>query len=84
MRWRHVFEWPQDAHFQIEYRGQVLWAFERSSMVALIDFVASTDRRNTRRPSAGFLMKVPSHFLVAKALAPVLKKLRAKMGKQGA
>lgn len=80
LRRRHVLEWPQDAFFQIEHRGHVLWAFERSSMVALVDFVASTDRQNPRRPWSGFLMKVPSHFLVAKAREPVLKKLRAKLG----
>ena len=84
LRRKHVLEWPGNAWFQIDYRGQVLWAFERSSMVALTNFIASKDRQKAGRPWAGFLMKIPSLFLEAKAREAILRKLRARLGMQGA
>ena len=67
--------WPNDAFFQIAYKSQVLWAFDRDSTMSLRDFIASThrDRRNHRYQL--FLRHIPSHFLAKHAREPVVKKL---------
>ena len=79
LRRKHTLDWPADAYYAVEYRGQVLWAFEEDSMAALTDFIGSTDRRKSGRRWQSFLHKIPAHFLGAEARAPLEKKLRAKL-----
>lgn len=73
LRRRHTLRWPEDARFQLGYRGQTLWAFNRDSAVALREFVASDDRKATKW--ASFLLHVPKEFLAAKARSEVVKQL---------
>ncbi|MEO1788771.1 MAG: hypothetical protein AAFR34_03625 [Pseudomonadota bacterium] len=80
LRRKHQLKWPADAFFQIAFRGHVLWAFDRSTMLSLIDYVEATDRKPVRRRGRqAFLMKVPTHFLVAKARDRVARKLRNRL-----
>jgi hypothetical protein len=80
MRRKHRLDWPADAFFQIAFRGRVLWAFDRATMQSLIDYVEAVDRKPVRRRGRqGFLMKVPTHFLVAKSRDRVAKKLRDRL-----
>ena len=64
--------WPDEAWFRIDDWGEVLWAWDRSTLESLIRYVVGSDR--------AFLMKVPTHFLKAKARDAVLKKLRKLAG----
>lgn len=74
-RRRHELQWPADAYFRIEYRGEVLWAFHRESAVDLRTFVASPSRQPKKLRWASFLLHVPTVFLTAKARPTVLKRL---------
>ena len=79
-RRKHRLDWPADAFFQIAFRGRVLWAFDRATLLSLIDYVEASDRKPVRRRGRqGFLMKVPTHFLVAKSRDRVAKKLRDRL-----
>lgn len=79
LRRKHQLKWPSDAWFQIEYRGLTLWAYNRDSTTVLKSFIAADDRSFQNFTHRKFLMKVPAHFLDAKARAPVLKKLEARL-----
>ena len=76
LRRRHVLQWPAEAWFQIEYRRQVLWAFDRSSAIALLDHIRSADRRKRRQgPWSSMLLHVPGAFLEASARELIVKRL---------
>lgn len=73
----HRARWPDDAYYQIEHKGQVLWAADRRAAVALADFVAATDRTPMLQSGWGNMLKrIPTHFLTAQNKGAVEKKLR--------
>lgn len=75
-RRKHRLKWPDDAFFQIDYRGRALWAFDRESFNALRAFIASFDRNKFgHRGFASFLFHIPGHFLTKKARAEISRKL---------
>jgi len=75
-RSKHTLDWPQDAYYQIEHRGEVLWAFDRESASELLEYVKSDDRKRDSYRYKLFLMKVPSVFLGKKVRGPISKKLQ--------
>lgn len=77
LRRKHRLDWPQDAWFQIAYRGHVLWAFTRDHGLELLDYVRAQNRCRGRYRYRAFLMKVPTLFLTARARGDVAKKLEA-------
>ena len=77
---KHELDWPGDAFFQIEYRNNVLWAFDRDIASELLEYIASQDRDRHRFRHHLFLMKIPSVFLSKKARETVVKKLAAVLG----
>lgn len=76
LRRKHHLNWPGDAHFRIEHRGETLWAFHKESLIDLIDFIASDDRNASQYKWHSFLRHLPKSFLGAKAREAVLKKLQ--------
>jgi len=75
-RKKHRLSWPDEAFFQVDYKGEVLWAFDRESATELLDHIRSEDRNRERAKWRAFLRHVPSHFLKKKARDDVSKKLR--------
>lgn len=80
LRTRHNLQWPSDARFQIDYRGQVLWAFHRESAQELRRYIASNDRNRENYRWEAFLRHVPTEFLTAKARETVVKRLDRILG----
>ena len=76
-RAKHLLDWPSDAYYTTNVRGQALWAWTREEVVALRDFIASRDRKylGTARQHFWFLRHVPNHFIEVKHRTEVLKKL---------
>lgn len=72
---RHALDWPGDAYFQIDHKGQTLWAFDQESARELLAYIQSEDRRTDRTRWARFLRHVPSHFLKKGARENVSKRL---------
>lgn len=69
---KHKLNWPIDAYWQWEIRGELLWAWDKMHAKIVLDFV-----RNTARPSrhSPRLMYIPSHFLSAKVREQVVQKM---------
>ena len=82
IRQKHELNWPDDAYFQIDYKGETLWAYNRSYAIKLRDYIASDDRKK-RHPASTepyifqdrFLRKIPEHFQTAKARGDIVRKL---------
>lgn len=82
-RKKHHLSWPGDAYFQVEYKSNVLWAFDRESATALLDYICSETRETSHSKWAAFLRHIPSLFLKKGARGTVsknLKKLLAEVG----
>ncbi len=75
LRKKHDLIWPKEAFFQIEHKQRVLWAFDRETVVALIEFIKSRDRKKNKHKWSSFLRHIPTHFLQSGARKPILKKL---------
>ena len=75
LRRKHALAWPKDALYQADYRGHVLWAYNREHAGELLDYIRSTTRNRHDYTFQASLMKVPSVFLSAKAREAVAKKL---------
>ena len=77
---RHEVDWPREAFFQLDYRGETLWAFDRAMMDDILAYLtAGVDRDAVRRNSAyaGRLMHLPKAFLTAKARETLVAKIEA-------
>lgn len=82
LRARHRLRWPDDAYFQVGYRQQILWAFNRESAAALLAYVMSPTRsvwcfakRQSLRRWTPFLWHIPTVFKTRKARAEVARRL---------
>ena len=69
---QHRLNWPSEAYWQWEIRGQVLWAWNRRHALIILDFVKDINRPSRRSPS---LKYIPSHFLAAKVRDLVVRKI---------
>jgi hypothetical protein len=78
-RSKHTLDWPREAYFQIEYRNQNLWAFDRASTAELIDYICASHRRADDFIYWPFLMKIPHVFLTRQARETVVKRLRKRL-----
>ena len=72
---KHTLVWPKDAWFQIEHKGQILWAFTREHAAELMDYLQSDERKRSDYRYQTFLLKLPSHFKGAKDRDAICKKL---------
>ena len=75
---RYKLNWPEDAYFQITYKGQRLWAYNREFAVSLLDYLESEMRASTN--SRPFLNSVPAVFQTSKARPNVVRALKQKLG----
>lgn len=88
LRKKHTLSWPSEAYFQITYKSQTLWAYDRASAIKLRDYLASEARVKTQtqtRERGGrsesyavtdsFLSHIPEVFQTQKARKHVVKKL---------
>lgn len=82
---KHKLDWPKDAYFQIEYKGESLWAYDRKFAIKLINYIKSKDRKkridaqSSYAVQDSFLRKIPEHFQTAKARDEIVKKLEKKL-----
>jgi len=83
---KHKLNWPEDAYFKIQYKGQTLWAYDRKYALKLLNYIKSDERKkrivgykgnsqNTFISQDWFLRHIPEHFQTAKARPEIVKKL---------
>lgn len=76
----YVLQWPKDAYFSIDFKGEVLWAFDRESAIDLRDYIASNERKTENFGWAKFLLHVPTVFKKKNARTSVVKQLNKVLG----
>jgi hypothetical protein len=69
---KHTLNWPQDAYWQWQIRGETLWAWDKPHAQAILNHIQQAQR--PPRNSYG-LRYIPSHFLTAKVRDLVVKKI---------
>ena len=73
----HRLRWPQDAYWRFELPQGELWAWDRASALALIDFIDAKERHpSTFGVHWLFLRHIPSKFLGAKVRDVVVRRLQ--------
>ncbi|EKE76146.1 hypothetical protein [Gallaecimonas xiamenensis] len=75
---RRRLQWPTDAYWQWQIRGQCLWAWDRQHALAILAYVQADNRPSRRGGSP--VRYVPSHFLTAKIRELVVRKLTQSLG----
>jgi hypothetical protein len=83
LRRKHNLTWPNEAFFQISYKLQTLWAYDRESALILLDYIESDERKKNFLSDRGsnvfmFLFGVPEVFQSRKA-RPIISKSMRKM-----
>jgi len=88
---KHKLQWPDDAYFQVSYKGKTLWAFDRKYTLRLLSYIESKERKkrivgysgkpwNTIVSQDWFLRHIPEHFQTAKARPEIVRKLKSILG----
>ena len=81
LRRRHKLTWPNDAYFNTEYKGNILWAYNREMAMILLEYLNSPDRKKHKfykrgtQGSWSWLRNLPKVFQTKKATPHVVKKL---------
>ena len=73
---KHRLNWPLDAYWSWEIRGEILWAWDRNHAESILEF-ARQRLRPTRWNSR--LRYIPSVFLSAKVRPEVCKKIESSL-----
>lgn len=76
----HEVDWPREAFFQIDYRGETLWAFDRAMMVEILAYLNAGVNRDAVRsasPYALLLMRLPKALLAGKAREALATRIAA-------
>lgn len=71
---KHKLNWPADAYYSVSVCGRELWAWDRDYLVALRQYIASTDREvHGHWKHQVFLKYIPKEFLNVRRRSVVLK-----------
>lgn len=73
---KHQLNWPQEAYYCIDYKGQLLWAFHRPAFVSIYDYIQAKIRDRHVAGHFIYLLHIPRHFLTQHARTEVSKKMR--------
>lgn len=74
-RKKHTLDWSNDAFYSMSYKGNILWAFNRESMIELRDYIASNDRKVENYRWSNFLLHIPSVFKKQNVRLTVVKQI---------
>ncbi len=75
---RHVLDWPSDAWFKLDHRGETLWARDAEMLAEIRRFIAAgAERQAIKKTSshARYLVRIPSTFLKATDRETLLRKI---------
>jgi hypothetical protein len=77
----HKLSWPEDAYFKIDYKGNLLWAYNREMGNIILEYLSSNDRKKRVVGTVRYLSqhywlrKIPTVFQTKKAKNEVITKL---------
>jgi len=73
---RHRLQWPEEAYWQWDIRGHLLWACDRSHAEAILAFIEATHRPSRRSEQ---LRHLPAYFLSAKVRNEVIGEMKKRL-----
>jgi len=76
---KHKLNWPDDAFWQWEIRGELLWAWDKRHARIILDYIKATLRPSRRSYS---LRYIPSHFLSASVRDVIVRKMESSINAQ--
>ena len=72
MQKKHKLTWPDDAFWQWEIKGELLWAWNRQHAQVIFEYI----NESIKPPRYSYYLRyVPSHFLSSKVRELVVKKM---------
>ncbi|QGS50007.1 hypothetical protein [Shewanella putrefaciens] len=72
---KHQLEWPQDAFYSIEFKGHLLWAFNKMMMQQIRDYIQAKDRDAVFASEPIVIRHLPTVFKLAKNREGLVKKI---------
>lgn len=72
---KHQLEWPQDAFYSIEFKGHLLWAFNKVMMQQIRDYIQAKDRDAVFASEPIVIRHLPTVFKLAKNREGLVKKI---------
>jgi len=81
LKCKHVINWPDEAFFQISYKGRSCWAYDLESATALRDYVKSKIRPKFTKHWHSLFERIPRLFMSEKARPEVVKQLERILAK---
>ena len=76
---KHVLNWPIDAYYSVEYKGQILWAFNKESAQEVLAYLQQK-KCNKDDKYYNLIKRIPAIFTSSKARDSVIKKLIKRLG----
>ena len=68
--------WPEDAFYKIEFKNEILWAWDEPCLIVLINYIKSKDRKPKEHNGySQFLFHLPKVFQDAKNRNAIVAKL---------
>ena len=80
LRRRTNIDWPKQAYFKLDYRNNILWAYDRKMALAILEYLKDPSRKKVsqsirNKTSYNWLNNLPTVFQTKKATPHVIKKL---------
>ncbi|RKR00049.1 hypothetical protein [Maricaulis maris] len=75
---KHALDWPSDAWFKLDHRGETLWAKDAAMLAEIRRFIAAgAERQAIKKTSshARYLVRIPAIFLKASDREALLRKI---------
>jgi hypothetical protein len=70
-----AINWPNEAYYNVEIKGQTLWSFNTDSTLELRAYIHSKDRQINNYTYRDFLFHLPTNFKTKKMRDKITKKL---------
>lgn len=78
-----TMQWPIDAYYSGDVKGQILWAWNKAHAEAIREFVLSTSRNYKQYNYSASLYHLPEHFKLSKNRDACLKTLDRMISRKG-
>jgi hypothetical protein len=80
----HELKWPDDAFYQWEIRGEILWAWSTEHARVLLAYIGGQQRDPAKFPAySRQLRRLPKKFLSAKMRELIVKRISSVLGDAG-
>lgn len=72
---KHTLDWPNDAYYAIEHKGNLLWAYDKEMMIEIKDYIQTTVRGNLFAIESIIIRHLPTVFKLVRNRDAIVKKI---------